>query len=287
MITPSCVFPLLSLVSAQVDIGQGAKPAGYYVQRSYGLFPAPWPQDSPELPRICHLFELLGMFVGKCIQDGRRVDLPLSNPFFKLMCVHSGGGGVAHGTQAPHPSEEADLGEEEGSESPQPVSDDDSDSTDNDKEQGSNMNDDDVTLSNEKLNSSSQQQPPPRTSTGSEGAERRGEASLKEAELLLLSAEDTEISKDHGSTKYEVTLEELGAGTEVPWFDQILSPEDLVEVNPYRGEFLKQLKGLVSERDTVLDDESLSNEERGRRLSEITLPGKQENIPGAKVEDLW
>ena len=72
---------------AQVDIGQGVKHPGYYIQRSIGLFPAPWPQDSSELDRICTLFELLGMFVAKCIQDGRRVDLPLSIPFLKLMCT--------------------------------------------------------------------------------------------------------------------------------------------------------------------------------------------------------
>ncbi|XP_041131229.1 E3 ubiquitin-protein ligase HECTD1 isoform X5 [Polyodon spathula] len=73
--------------SRQVDLGGGLKPPGYYVQRSCGLFPAPFPQDSDELDRISKLFLLLGVFLAKCIQDNRLVDLPISRPFFKLMCM--------------------------------------------------------------------------------------------------------------------------------------------------------------------------------------------------------
>ncbi|KAF7252031.1 E3 ubiquitin-protein ligase HECTD1, partial [Varanus komodoensis] len=70
-----------------VDIGGGLKPPGYYVQRSCGLFTAPFPQDSDELERITKLFHFLGIFLAKCIQDNRLVDLPISKPFFKLMCM--------------------------------------------------------------------------------------------------------------------------------------------------------------------------------------------------------
>ncbi|XP_058843637.1 E3 ubiquitin-protein ligase HECTD1 isoform X6 [Acipenser ruthenus] len=73
--------------SRQVDLGGGLKPPGYYVQRSCGLFPAPFPQDSDELDRISKLFLFLGVFLAKCIQDNRLVDLPISRPFFKLMCM--------------------------------------------------------------------------------------------------------------------------------------------------------------------------------------------------------
>ncbi|XP_015205637.2 E3 ubiquitin-protein ligase HECTD1 isoform X9 [Lepisosteus oculatus] len=73
--------------SRQVDLGGGLKPPGYYVQRSCGLFPAPFPQDSDELDRISKLFLFLGVFLAKCIQDNRLVDLPISKPFFKLMCM--------------------------------------------------------------------------------------------------------------------------------------------------------------------------------------------------------
>ncbi|XP_047677256.1 E3 ubiquitin-protein ligase HECTD1 isoform X6 [Tachysurus fulvidraco] len=73
--------------SRQVDLGGGLKPPGYYVQRSCGLFPAPFPQDSDELERIAKLFHFLGIFLAKCIQDNRLVDLPVSQPFFKLLCM--------------------------------------------------------------------------------------------------------------------------------------------------------------------------------------------------------
>ncbi|XP_055721276.1 E3 ubiquitin-protein ligase HECTD1 isoform X8 [Salvelinus fontinalis] len=73
--------------SRQVDLGGGLKPPGYYVQRSCGLFPAPFPQDSDELDRLSKLFLFLGVFLAKCIQDNRLVDLPISRPFFKLLCM--------------------------------------------------------------------------------------------------------------------------------------------------------------------------------------------------------
>ncbi|KAJ8291152.1 hypothetical protein GJAV_G00021980 [Gymnothorax javanicus] len=73
--------------SRQVDLGGGLKPPGYYVQRSCGLFPAPFPQESDELERISKLFLFLGIFLAKCIQDNRLVDLPISRAFFKLLCM--------------------------------------------------------------------------------------------------------------------------------------------------------------------------------------------------------
>ncbi|XP_028293111.1 E3 ubiquitin-protein ligase HECTD1 isoform X2 [Gouania willdenowi] len=73
--------------SRQVDLGGGLKPPGFYVQRSCGLFPAPFPQDSEEMERVVKLFHFLGIFLAKCIQDSRLVDLPVSPPFFKLLCM--------------------------------------------------------------------------------------------------------------------------------------------------------------------------------------------------------
>ncbi|KAG8449614.1 hypothetical protein GDO86_016307 [Hymenochirus boettgeri] len=73
--------------SRQVDLGGGLKPPGYYVQRSCGLFISPYPQDSEELDRVTRLCHFLGIFLAKCIQDNRLVDLPISKPFFRLMCM--------------------------------------------------------------------------------------------------------------------------------------------------------------------------------------------------------
>ncbi|KAK2190392.1 hypothetical protein NP493_82g04009 [Ridgeia piscesae] len=74
-------------LSRHVDIGDGIKPPGYYVQRSCGLFPAPIPQDSAHMDRAEALFRFMGVFFAKCIQDNRLVDIPLSTPFLKLMCM--------------------------------------------------------------------------------------------------------------------------------------------------------------------------------------------------------
>lgn len=62
------------------------RPPGYYVQRSTGLFPAPLIQDSSASEKVCRYFRFLGIFIAKVFQDGRLVDLPLSRPFFKLLC---------------------------------------------------------------------------------------------------------------------------------------------------------------------------------------------------------
>lgn len=71
---------------AEVDLGKGAKPLGYYVRRESGLFPAPLPQDSEICDRVVKYFEFLGIFLAKVLQDGRIVDLPLSNAFLQLLC---------------------------------------------------------------------------------------------------------------------------------------------------------------------------------------------------------
>ncbi|KAG6457296.1 hypothetical protein O3G_MSEX010217 [Manduca sexta] len=64
----------------------GEKPPGYYVTRIGGLFPAPLPQDSPVCDKVCRYFWFLGVFLAKVLQDGRLVDLPLSDAFLRIMC---------------------------------------------------------------------------------------------------------------------------------------------------------------------------------------------------------
>lgn len=70
----------------EVDLGEGAKPVGYYVRRTSGLFPAPLPQDSEICERVSKYFWFLGVFLAKVLQDGRLVDLPLSKSFLQLLC---------------------------------------------------------------------------------------------------------------------------------------------------------------------------------------------------------
>lgn len=68
------------------------KPIGFYVRRANGLFPAPLPQDSDVCKRVSNSFWFLGVFLAKVLQDGRLVDLPLSDSFLQLLChnkIHS------------------------------------------------------------------------------------------------------------------------------------------------------------------------------------------------------
>ncbi|XP_046739533.1 E3 ubiquitin-protein ligase HECTD1 isoform X4 [Diprion similis] len=66
--------------------GEQIRPPGYYVVRPSGLFPAPLPQDSAVCDRAVRYFWFLGVFLAKVLQDNRLVDIPLSQPFLKLMC---------------------------------------------------------------------------------------------------------------------------------------------------------------------------------------------------------
>ncbi|XP_070495105.1 E3 ubiquitin-protein ligase Ufd4 isoform X2 [Chironomus tepperi] len=76
-------------VIAQEDdrsVEDDVKPIGYYVRRASGLFPAPLPQESEICDKVAEHFWFLGVFIAKVLQDGRLVDLPLSNSFLQLLC---------------------------------------------------------------------------------------------------------------------------------------------------------------------------------------------------------
>ena len=254
------------------------------MQRSYGLFPAPWPQDADELTRISHLFELLGLFVAKCIQDGRRVDLPLSRPFFKLICSTPKSPTADHVTQLESDDPASPTHEEAESEPQLP------DSKNNEEENENLVSG--PSQSNQQQTSRSSSGVGSGNGTASADRVRSGVgAGLKEAELLVTAAQ-AEISKD-GSSKDIVTLEEIPVSPQGStnnmgvWFSGILDDEDFAEVNPFRAKFLHQVDELVQQREAIMCDTALDGGERERRLSVITLPSDQENIPGMKLEDLW
>ncbi|EFO28334.2 hypothetical protein LOAG_00153 [Loa loa] len=69
----------------ELDLGEGMKPPGYYVRRAGGLFPAALPVSSTENLRVSKLFRIFGIFLAKVLQDGRLVDIPLSQPFLKMI----------------------------------------------------------------------------------------------------------------------------------------------------------------------------------------------------------
>ncbi|XP_029035831.1 E3 ubiquitin-protein ligase HECTD1 isoform X8 [Osmia bicornis bicornis] len=152
--------------------GEQVRPAGYYVTRPSGLFPAPLPQDSVTCDRAVRYFWFLGVFLAKVLQDNRLVDLPLSRPFLKLMC---------HG---------------------------------------------DITNNvNEKIGLSGITQ-----------------------ESMSSSMSSSFISEE-GET--DVTYSSLEPP---PWYSGLLDIEDLVFVDPVRGEFLKEIQASVAKRDRSLSD---------------------------------
>lgn len=56
-----------------------------YVRPLSGLFPAPLDQTSIACDRACRLFEFIGIFLAKALQDNRLVDLPLSTSLLRLL----------------------------------------------------------------------------------------------------------------------------------------------------------------------------------------------------------
>ena len=193
----------------QVDIGRGVKPPGYYVQRSCGLFPAPQPQDHADMDRVEKMFFFMGTFFAKCIQDNRLVDIPLSRPLLKLMCM--------------------------------------GDVVDN--------------------------------------------VSQHYRELLTRPSEDLEDITPTEETEKELILDppkyrlrsqtSLSSTTSSPWYTGLLNQEDFDLVDPHRARFLKQLRELSSRKQAILNNMSITEEERHNRLQELTLDN-----PPVKLEDL-
>ncbi len=70
----------------EMDLGEGMKPAGFYIRRPGGLFPAPLPQNSAKAQQAEAMFWFIGVFLAKVLQDSRLINLPLSRPFLKLLC---------------------------------------------------------------------------------------------------------------------------------------------------------------------------------------------------------
>ncbi|XP_032682622.1 E3 ubiquitin-protein ligase HECTD1 isoform X8 [Odontomachus brunneus] len=150
------------------------RPAGYYVTRASGLFPAPLPQDSAACDRAVRYFWFLGVFLAKVLQDNRLVDLPLSRPFLKLMCR----GDISNNV-------------------------------------------------NEKI--------------GLTGVTQ---------ESISSSMSSSFISEEGETDAAYSTLEPC------PWYAGLLDIEDLAEVDPVRGEFLKEIQNAITKRDRTFSDGS-------------------------------
>ena len=67
--------------------------------------------------------------------------------------------------------------------------------------------------------------------------------------LSVLSEESSDLDSSGGLTS--LPLDES-------WFADILSIDDLIEIDPNRGEFLAKLQELVNEKQNILNDEDLN-----------------------------
>ncbi|XP_067214237.1 E3 ubiquitin-protein ligase HECTD1 isoform X6 [Linepithema humile] len=152
--------------------GEKIRPAGYYVTRASGLFPAPLPQDSAACDRAVRYFWFLGVFLAKVLQDNRLVDLPLSRPFLKLMCR----GDISNNV-------------------------------------------------NEKI--------------GLTGVTQESMSSSMSSSFI---SEEGEI---------DATCSSLESS---PWYADLLNIDDLAEVDPIRGEFLKEIQNAITKRDRTFSD---------------------------------
>ncbi|XP_011688691.1 PREDICTED: E3 ubiquitin-protein ligase HECTD1 [Wasmannia auropunctata] len=160
--------------------GEKIRPAGYYVTRASGLFPAPLPQDSACCDRAVRYFWFLGVFLAKVLQDNRLVDLPLSRPFLKLMCR----GDISNNV-------------------------------------------------NEKI--------------GLTGVTQ---------ESMSSSMSSSFISEEGETDAAYSSLEPC-----CPWYAGLLDIEDLVEVDPVRGEFLREIQNAITKRDRTFSDGPSSADE--------------------------
>ena len=199
----------------QTDIGQGTKPPGYYVHRSSGLFPAPRPQDDEDMCRVEELFKFIGRLFAKCIQDGRLVDVPLSKPFLKLMCmgdVYANKKDLLRGLS-------------------------------NEWDHLASYDDD-------------------RTPT-EENAKELPEESISSP---LDSYQKSKISF---------------ARTENLWYADILTDDDFNIIDPHRGQFLAELRTLLTQWQALQSRTDLDEEERLALQSKLSVGDR-----GVKLEDL-
>jgi hypothetical protein len=58
---------------------------GMFIHETYGLFPAHYPPNSVS-ESVLELFNFMGIFLAKSLQDQRLVDIPFSRPLLKILC---------------------------------------------------------------------------------------------------------------------------------------------------------------------------------------------------------
>ncbi|XP_048585863.1 E3 ubiquitin-protein ligase HECTD1-like isoform X2 [Nematostella vectensis] len=240
----------------EVDIGHGVRPRGYYVQRSSGLFPAPLPQDLPDTERVASFFNLLGIFLAKSLQDNRLVDIPLSIPFLKLMC--SGGNAIM--------SRFTILPSGSGSSS---------------RLRHHSMNlEDSICSSNWRSSIDDNTNELDRPSLeDNQNTINKIDSYSKEQEIIKEDLKDDDEAELKTGSCEDVSALVL----EPCWFAGLLD-EDMADVDPHRASFLDQLKDMVARRDAILNDDSLSTDEKKVKVQKLKF--KTSTEVECSLEDL-
>ena len=231
---------------------------------------------------MCQLFNLLGLFLAKCIQDSRRVDIPLAPAFFKLICLI----GVGEARRAPRgrslsiDSVES-LDDTEGTRrcfDPHPQDSNRIPAADDEDDEGKGAP---VREGQDKATMDKEQR-----IMEESGAEEISKDDSKEELPSTTSSLPEKAQTAIGREAVTVTSPSPSSGSHPPtqaWFSGLLESQDLLEVDPYRGRFLRDLRATMVKRDTILADTTLTADEKSKRVAELTL-GNQEG--GAKLEDL-
>ena len=235
---------------------------GYYVQRHSGLFPAPYPQNHSKLERICQIFHMLGIFLAKCLQDGRLVDIPLSRPFFKLMCT------------PPKLEENADVLHLEQSHEEGPTNEDDlkvDSNIDNQSHSSQELSDKEVAFQEMLLETSSDKIMSAAMAMDDVCASTAGDPEKGTAEME--SHEPTSCVTE-GYSSYEL-----------PWYAGILDNQDFKNVYPHHAKLHHHLAQLINERNKIHENTSLTELEKLKGEEELLLQMEGTNTP-VKLEEL-
>lgn len=152
--------------------------------------------------------------LAKCIQDSRLIDLPLSVPFLKLMCM----GEVGHNITQQYTQSLART--------------------------TSNMTE----------------------SVTSEGSE-----------IFMGEEMDKELILDPPKLRHPVVP---------PWYEGILSEDDMDIIDPHRSGFLKQLRELAAKKQKIMKDKTMSEDQKNLCLQELALPDPRIPSAGVFLEDL-
>lgn len=152
--------------------------------------------------------------MAKCIQDKRLIDLPLSLPFLKLMCM----GEVGHNVTQHY------------------------------------------TMSLSK------------TSSGMTES-----ITSESSEIMHTDDIDKELILDPPKQRSPISP---------PWYEGILSEDDLDIIDPNRSRFLKQLRELSAKKQKIMKDKTLSEDRRNIKLQDLALPDPRVPSAGVFLEDL-